>query len=147
MLDGQGMEGPASAPRGCSACGTGRPGFRPLREITSEEKGRWNRTWRLKRYGLTPERFQAMLEAQDYACTMCHEPFGEDQRIAIDHDHACCPDNKRSCGRCVRALLCLRCNFIVGYVEQYSELVRDYLQSLPQMPSMKSPGWVAATIA
>jgi hypothetical protein len=115
--------------------------LRPLREITSEEKGRWNRTWRLKRYGLTPERFQAMLEAQDYACAMCHEPFGEDQRIA------CCPDNKRSCGRCVRALLCLRCNFIVGYVEQYSEMVRDYLQSLPQMPSMKSPGSVAATIA
>jgi hypothetical protein len=111
--------------------------LRPLRVITAEHRTRWNRTYRLRQFGLTPERFQAMLEAQGFACAMCHVPFTEDERIAIDHDHTCCPDSKRSCGRCVRALLHPQCNLVVGYVEQYGEMVRAYLQS-PQMPSMRS---------
>jgi hypothetical protein len=113
--------------------------LRPTRVVTSEDRARWRKAYRFKRYGLTHERFQAMLETQRYACAMCRVPFTDDERIAIDHDHACCPDAKRSCGRCVRALLHPRCNFIVGYVETYGDLVQAYLQSLPQTPSITSP--------
>jgi hypothetical protein len=99
--------------------------------VTPEARSRWNQTYRLRRYGLTPERFAQMLEMQGYACAMCHEPFEKDQRICIDHDHACCPPTPgaqtRCCGKCLRGLLCLTCNVAVGYIEAYSELAMTYL--------------------
>lgn len=111
--------------------------------VTPEARTRWNQAYKLKRMGLTPERFQELLEAQDYACAMGGEPFAEDQQIFIDHDHSCCPVSPgrrtRSCGRCVRGLLCLTCNIALGYIEAYSELAVTYLrQSSPQMSSMRS---------
>ena len=132
-----GHRGSCIGPEGMARLRKRAADLRPLRVITAEDRERWNRAYRLKQFGLTLERFQGMLGAQGYACAMCHEPFEADQRIAIDHDHARCPDSKRSCGRCVRALLHPQCNLVVGYVEQYSEMVRAYLQS-PQMRSMRS---------
>jgi Recombination endonuclease VII len=94
-------------------------------------KARWRQGYKLQRYGLTPERFAAMLEAQGYACAIGREPFEEGQLICIDHDHDCCPVTPgkeiRCCGRCVRGLLCFRCNTALGYVEAYGELARAYL--------------------
>ena len=79
---------------------------------TPEQRATWRKTSKLKRYGLTAADFDRMLEEQDYACAMCGEPFAEDEPIFIDHDHACCPDEKSSCGWCVRGLLNLRCNVV-----------------------------------
>lgn len=93
---------------------------RPGRVTTPEAKRCWNRAYKLKTEGLTPERFAAMLEAQGYACAMCREPFG-DQTIFAGHDHACCRGT-RTCGRCVRGLPCLTCNVGVGYVETYGAM-------------------------
>jgi hypothetical protein len=98
-----------------------------VRNDTPEAKARWRQAHKLKRYGLTDEDFDRMLEEQGYACAMCFEPFQEDEPVFIDHDHACCPDEKRSCGRCVRGLLNLRCNVGVGYIERYGDLARAYL--------------------
>lgn len=80
-----------------------------------------------QRYGLTEDDFERMLVEQDYACAMCSEPFSDAEVIYIDHDHNCCPDEKSSCGRCVRGLLNRRCNIAVGYIERYDELARVYL--------------------
>ena len=103
--------------------------------VTPEARSRWNKAYKLKRYGLTPEQFGQMLEAQGYGCAMCREPFGEDQFIYIDHDHACCPVTPgmqtRCCGKCVRGLLCLTCNIALGYIEAYSELAMRYLETAP----------------
>jgi hypothetical protein len=75
---------------------------------------------RLLRFGITPERYDEMLEEQDGVCAICKRPetrvsahTGEIQPLAIDHDHACCPARK-SCGRCVRRLLCGDCNNGLG---------------------------------
>ena len=46
--------------------------------VTPEARSRWNRTYKLKLMGLTPERFAQMLETQGYACAMCRTPFEED---------------------------------------------------------------------
>lgn len=62
---------------------------------------------------------------------MCHEPFKAGRRICIDHDHACCPDRERSCGKCVRGLLCLRCNTTLGHIENLGELAQIYLNKSP----------------
>lgn len=90
-----------------------------------------NRAWRLRRYELTGEQFSRLLESQGHACGMCHEPFKAGRRICIDHDHACCPDRERSCGKCVRGLLCLRCNTTLGHIENLGALARIYLNKLP----------------
>jgi hypothetical protein len=111
-----------------------------------EVRSRWNRTYKLTRMGLTPERFAQMLEAQGDACAMCREPFEDGQRICIDHDPSCCPvppgARTRSCDECVRGLLCLTCNIAVGYVEAYTGLVMAYLAQTAPRPA--SPNRQAA---
>lgn len=69
------------------------------------------------RYGITTEQYDAMYEAQDGCCAMCGRPEpAEGRRLAVDHDHRCCPGRK-SCGRCLRGLLCTSCNNHLGVLE------------------------------
>lgn len=80
-------------------------------------KQAWSEYHKEKRYklhGLTREQFEALLISQHGLCAICgtDEPGGSG-RWHIDHDHACCP-SKRSCGRCIRGLLCMRCNMALG---------------------------------
>lgn len=102
------------------------------RNVNPVVKARWRQAYKLQRYGLTQEQFDQMLEDQGYACAMGGEPFEDGQQICIDHDHACCPvvpgRETRCCGRCVRGLLCFRCNTALGYVEMYGELARAYIR-------------------
>jgi hypothetical protein len=99
--------------------------------VSPDAKRRWNQAHRLARYGLTPERFAALMEAQGNACAMCHEPFENGQQVCIDHDHACCPYEKVSCGRCVRGLLHPRCNTALGIIEQKLATAQAYLAAPP----------------
>jgi hypothetical protein len=101
------------------------------RTVDPAAKRRWNQAHKLVRYGLTQERFDRLLEIQEYACAMCRTPFEDEQPIFIDHDHACCPDEKSSCGKCVRGLLCLSCNTTLGLIERRYDLARAYLDSPP----------------
>jgi Recombination endonuclease VII len=99
--------------------------------ITPEDRARWSRVSRLRRFGLTPEQFDAMLEAQGHACAMCHTPFKEDKPVFIDHDHTCCADEKSSCGECIRVPLDLSCNTALGHIERKYDLARAYLDNRP----------------
>jgi recombination endonuclease VII len=70
----------------------------------------------LERYNLTADQYAAMLEAQSGACAICKkapDPTGRMKRLSVDHDHGCCPGD-RSCGKCVRGLLCGTCNGMIG---------------------------------
>ena len=79
---------------------------------------RASRLYRIREYGITPERYAEMLEAQGGTCALCDLPEPVAGRsLAVDHDHKCCPDKKRSCGKCVRGLLCSRCNNVLGFIE------------------------------
>jgi Recombination endonuclease VII len=89
--------------------------------------------YRLSRYGLTQQMFDQLLEAQGHACAMGREPFTKDSVIFIDHDHACCPKEKSSCGGCVRGLLCLSCNTALGHIERKGDLARAYLANPPAL--------------
>ncbi len=51
-----------------------------------------------RRYKITPERYREMVRD---GCQIC----GSTVRLVIDHDHSCCPSEK-SCGECVRGILC-----------------------------------------
>jgi hypothetical protein len=70
-------------------------------------------TSNLQRYGLTPESYIEMEKAQGGVCAICKEPEREKKRMAVDHNHSCCP-GLTSCGKCIRGLLCTRCNKGLG---------------------------------
>jgi hypothetical protein len=65
---------------------------------------------------------------------MCHEPFG-DAFPQADHDHRCCEKQvkatAKTCGECIRGLLCFRCNTALGYIEKYGGLAKAYLDRPP----------------
>lgn len=65
-------------------------------------------------YNITEVDEARMLSEQAGTCAICREPFGGTPRV--DHDHACCPGH-RSCGNCVRGLLCNACNSALGYLK------------------------------
>ena len=66
-------------------------------------------------YGITVNEFDTMLDEQDGACAICGttDPGGRGGQFHVDHDHACCPE-AHSCGKCIRGLLCSRCNVGIG---------------------------------
>jgi hypothetical protein len=98
---------------------------------SSESRKKPNRKYRISSYGLSQEQFGRMLDAQRHACSMCHEPFEEGQLIHVDHDHACCREKNRSCGECIRGLLCHTCNIALGYIERRYAMARAYLDTPP----------------
>ena len=102
----------------------------PHRE-SPESRKKSNRKYRISSYGLTRELFDLLLEAQQHGCGMCHEPFSEGQLIHVDHDHACCRGKNRSCGECIRGLLCHTCHIALGYIERRYAMARAYLDSPP----------------
>lgn len=61
-------------------------------------------------YGITADDYDEMVTLQGGRCWICH---ATPDRLVIDHNHACCPGGK-SCGRCIRALLCGKCNKAIG---------------------------------
>jgi len=81
-------------------------------------------------YNITLEQYNQMLEDQNGVCYICEKPeeklfwkTGVVMRLAVDHDHACCPEGG-SCGKCVRGLLCHLCNDIIGKIERNNSLDR-----------------------
>ena len=70
---------------------------------------------RLKQYyGLTKEDYDGLLRSQGNTCAICRTTESGARDWHVDHDHACCPGRK-TCGQCVRGILCHRCNAGLGY--------------------------------
>jgi hypothetical protein len=110
---------------------TRRRGIRnpAARRTDPAARTRWNLAYKFSRYGMTQEQFDELLEEQGHACAMCLADFEDGQRICIDHDHACCEEEKSSCGECLRGLLCLSCNTALGQIEKKYEMARAYLDA------------------
>lgn len=84
-------------------------------------------------FGIGLDVYEDMLAEQGGGCAICgHVPTADEPRLAVDHDHACCPTPKKSCGRCVRGLLCASCNHGLGRFRDRPDLLRraaEYLQA------------------
>lgn len=71
----------------------------------------------LRMYSMTLTQYRGMLAVYDGNCWLCKNPetyidpqTGSIQRLKVDHNHSCCPEQGRSCGNCIRGLLCRECN-------------------------------------
>lgn len=65
------------------------------------------------KYGITLDEKDAMLAAQGGVCALCGTDDPTSNGWATDHDHACCSGG-RSCGKCIRGIICSRCNCGLG---------------------------------
>lgn len=74
----------------------------PKRRNKSAEAGFRHR---LRKYGLTPDSYSALLKKQKGVCAICKNTCSTGYRLAVDHCHAS--------GR-VRGLLCRTCNIVLG---------------------------------
>lgn len=85
-----------------------------------EENRRKAREGQLKRkYGITLEQYNKMLEDQNGVCLICSGTGGMSHMLTplvVDHDHTCC-EGQTTCGKCVRGLLCSGCNTGIGLLK------------------------------
>jgi hypothetical protein len=89
-------------------------------------------------YGISLEEYNSRLKAQNNSCAICHLKETEiDPRsgmikfLHVDHDHACCPGVK-SCGKCLRGLLCSRCNTAIGQFNDNKRLLIKAIQYIQE---------------
>jgi hypothetical protein len=79
------------------------------------------------RFNLTKEKLAELYATNQ--CSICGDPPIA-RNLSIDHDHSCCP-GQRSCGACVRGLLCNPCNVGIGFLREDIENLKRaiaYLQ-------------------
>ena len=89
-------------------------------ELILEKRHGWHLQ---RRYGITPEVYDRLLQRQHGCCAICHRPSSDfKRRLDVDHSHIT--------GK-VRALLCSPCNVLIGMAgEDIMRLyaVIDYLK-------------------
>jgi len=80
-----------------------------------------------RKYGLSPEQFNALWQSQGEVCSICKKPECDGRRPHVDHDHAS--------GQ-VRSILCGRCNRALGLIDDdpqialgMAEYLRRYARS------------------
>lgn len=85
--------------------------YRPKEEVTKRRRLLFN---------ITDIGWESLFTSQGNKCAICPraEPIG--RGWAIDHDHDCCPGRK-SCGKCIRGILCQNCNTAIGLMNDDKE--------------------------
>lgn len=81
-----------------------------------------NPSLRLKEvYGLTIEEYNNMMSNQKNSCKICFLPFKNKRTTFVDHDH--------KTGK-VRGLLCPKCNNILGFCNDNTEILNSAIKYL-----------------
>lgn len=87
------------------------------KQLLKERGPRYKAAERDRKFGLEPGGYDRMREEQNYKCAACGVHESELTRaMHVDHDHKCCPEVGKSCGKCVRGLLCHHCNVALGHL-------------------------------
>lgn len=76
-----------------------------------------------KRHHLTEEQYNSLLSKFNGKCHVCRK----ENATSIDHDHSCCSQN-RSCGKCVRGILCRGCNTALGSLKENNNTISNLLK-------------------
>lgn len=104
-----------------------------------EEATAYMRKKMLRRdYNMTVEQYEELLAAQGGVCAICGEANKDGRNLAVDHDHSCCP-GKKSCGKCIRGLLCSTCNLTLGKYNDNAKVFHEmhvYLETYNDVKAM-----------
>ena len=75
-----------------------------------KEKSRRQKSY--TRHGLTDSQYEELIKLHNGLCHLCLINLAS----VVDHDHSCCKN--RSCGYCVRGVLCTSCNTAIGMLKE-----------------------------
>lgn len=75
-----------------------------------------------KTFEIDSDTYGLIYEFQGGHCFICQKATGKTRRLAIDHDHACDQGHpaENGCRKCIRALLCKRCNKLVAFLDEHA---------------------------
>ncbi len=76
-------------------------------------------------YQLSLEEYNVLLVKQGGVCAICGEP-PKKNNLSVDHNHDCC-SGKKSCGKCLRGILCVRCNSKLEWWMTWQNEIARYL--------------------
>lgn len=80
-------------------------------------KGRYRASRLRHTYRMEPEDYETMLADQGGVCAICQRPPTK-EHLHVDHDGTCCNARKgKTCGECVRGLLCRSCNTALNLLD------------------------------
>jgi hypothetical protein len=104
--------------------------YREYRKNNKEKiKPRDSEEWKIinltRRYGITVEYFNLLLEQQNNLCAIC---FKQPKKLHIDHCH--------KSGK-VRALLCSKCNTSLGLLNEDVQIFNNAIQYLEKHKGLK----------
>ena len=94
------------------------------------------------RFGISTETRDKIIASVNYQCMACGdseiEAFGN---LGLDHDHSCC-DSEKTCGKCIRGVLCFHCNLALGYLKDDPNRVKGLLNYLEVSNFGESTWWL-----
>jgi hypothetical protein len=106
-------------PRQCLGCLKDFTPWRRDQQHCSDRRcHQWTGNLKVK-YGISPGEYRKLLNVQGGACAICQRT--DQKRLAVDHCH--------ETGK-IRALLCQRCNLVLGQVEDDPVLLEKMGQFL-----------------
>lgn len=91
---------------------------------------RGNAQRQYRKHGLTEDELVGMFANQGDACAICSRGIALDGKYAVDHDHGCCPTSERSCGNCVRGIVCPNCNTGLGMFQDSTTVLEQAIRYL-----------------
>lgn len=130
----------------CRDCGPGSTRLAPYpgprchthhREVLKARRKAAHEKYVVDTYGLPIGAYEAIYALQGGRCWICQRATGATRRLSVDHDHkaGCGHDPKRGCRRCVRGLLCRRCNDLLGHVRDDTDTLYRALWYLANPPA------------
>ena len=88
-----------------------------------------------KKYKINLDIYNKVLEEQGGVCAICKGTWSK--VLVVDHDHDCCPGEK-TCGSCLRALLCGNCNAGLGWLKHDIKIMES---AIKYMQEVKGRSW------
>ena len=81
----------------------------------------------ITRHGMTVEEYNLLIEKQEGKCAICHT-LPDKGRLVVSHDH--------ETGK-ARALVCYRCNKVLGLIQDNSEIAQSIVEYLGSLTIVK----------